>query len=176
MVTLTATSSGDGTKTDQVRGTTSSTSANLTLAKSADRATVAPGQDIVYTVNASNGSGLTDASTVVLTDPIPTYTGFKVGSASFSAGTSTLSGTAVYSEQFGLHLDVLPVIDRLFGPFRVRLLRHAHPLDHNGNHAHGHRFFRILHRRGEVAKFPFAGFLRTPPALFPDPQVLKPEN
>ncbi len=97
VVSVTAASSGDGTKTDQVKATTASASASLTLAKSADRATVAPGQDIVYTIGATNGSGLTDASTVVLTDPVPANTGFKVGSASFSAGTSTLSGTAVYS-------------------------------------------------------------------------------
>jgi uncharacterized repeat protein (TIGR01451 family) len=101
VVSVTAASSGDGTKTDQVEAATSSVSASLTLSKSADRATAAPGQDIVYTVDATNGSGLTDASTVVLTDPIPAHTGFKVGSASFSAGTSTLSGTASYSSDSG---------------------------------------------------------------------------
>jgi uncharacterized repeat protein (TIGR01451 family) len=100
-VSVTATSAGNGARTDQVRGITSSTSANLTLLKSADRATVAPGQDITYTVNASNGAGLTPASVVVVADPIPAYTGFKVGSATFSPGTSTLSGAPVYSSDNG---------------------------------------------------------------------------
>jgi uncharacterized repeat protein (TIGR01451 family) len=76
-------------------------SANLTLDKNADRATVAPGQDITYTVKASNGAGLTPASVVVVSDPIPAWTGFKVGSATFAPETSTLSGTAVYSSDNG---------------------------------------------------------------------------
>jgi uncharacterized repeat protein (TIGR01451 family) len=108
-VSVTATSAGNGTKVDQVRAVTSSTSANLTLVKSADRATVAPGQDITYTVNASNGGGLTTASAVVVTDPIPAYTGFRVGSATFSPGTSTLSGTPVYSSDNGATWTYSPV-------------------------------------------------------------------
>jgi uncharacterized repeat protein (TIGR01451 family) len=98
---VTATSAGNSTKKDQVRATTSSTSANLTLLKSADRATVAPGQDITYTVIASNGAGLTPASAVVVTEPIPAFTGFKVGGATFDPGTSTLSFTVVYSNNNG---------------------------------------------------------------------------
>jgi uncharacterized repeat protein (TIGR01451 family) len=100
-VSVTATSAGNGTKADQVRAVTASTSANLTLLKSADRATVAPGQEITYTVNASNGAGLTQASGVVVSDPIPAYTGIKVGSATFAPGTSTLSGTPAYSSDGG---------------------------------------------------------------------------
>ena len=108
-VSVTATSAGNGTKVDQVRAVTSSTSANLTLLKNADRATVAPGQDITYTVNASNGAGLTPASVVVVSDPIPVYTGFKVGSATFSPGTSTLSGTPVYSSDNGSTWTYTPI-------------------------------------------------------------------
>jgi len=100
-VSVTATSAGNGAKVDQVRAITSSTSASLTLLKSADRATVAPGQDITYTVNASNGAGLTPASAIVVTDPIPAYTGFRVGSATFAPGTSTLTGTPIYSNDNG---------------------------------------------------------------------------
>ena len=108
-VSVTATSTGNGTRVDQVRAITSSTSASLTLLKSADRATVAPGQDITYTVNASNGASLTPASAVVVTDPIPTYAGFRVGSATFSPGTSTLSGTPVYSSNNGATWTYSPV-------------------------------------------------------------------
>jgi uncharacterized repeat protein (TIGR01451 family) len=108
-VSVTATSAGNGTKVDQVRANTSSTSANLTLLKSADRATVAPGQDITYTVNATNGAGLTPASVVVVADPIPAYTGYKVGSATFSPGTSTLSGAPVFSSDNGATWAYSPV-------------------------------------------------------------------
>jgi uncharacterized repeat protein (TIGR01451 family) len=108
-VSVTATSAGDGTKKDQVRATTSSTSANLTLLKSADRVNVPPGEDITYTVDASNGASLTPASAVVVTDPIPAFAGFKVGSATFAPGTSTLSGAPVYSSDNGSTWTYTPV-------------------------------------------------------------------
>jgi uncharacterized repeat protein (TIGR01451 family) len=100
-VFVTAVSATDNTKIDQVRAVTTSTSANLTLLKNANKGTAAPGEDITYTVNASNGSGLTAAGNVFVTDPIPAYTGFKVGGATFNAGTSTLSFTVVYSNNNG---------------------------------------------------------------------------
>ena len=150
-VSVTATSAGNGTKVDQVRAITSSTSANLTLLKNADRATVAPGQDITYTVNASNGAGLTPASVVVVADPIPAYTGFKVGSATFSPGTSTLSGTPVYSSDNGVHLDVSAGQRRVLGPRGVRLLRDERPVDHHRHHAAGDQLHRDLRRPGEIA-------------------------
>jgi uncharacterized repeat protein (TIGR01451 family) len=70
---------------------------------------VAPGQEITYTISASNGAGLTPASSVVVTDPIPTFTGLKVGSATFSPGTSTLSGTPTYSNDNGSTWTYSPV-------------------------------------------------------------------
>lgn len=100
-VLVTVTSANDGTKTDQVKAVTSSTSANITLVKSADKSTADPGEEITYTVTATNGSGLTDASNVVVTDSIPADTGFKVGGASFNAGTSTLSAAISYSNDNG---------------------------------------------------------------------------
>ena len=98
---VTSTSAADGTKSDQVKAVTTSISANLTLLKSADRGTAAPGEDITYTINATNGSGLTLANNVFVTNPIPANTGFKVGGATFSAGTSTLSFTVIYSNDGG---------------------------------------------------------------------------
>jgi len=115
-ISVTATSAGDGTKVDQVKASTSSASASLTLLKSADRGTVAPGQEITYTVNASNGAGLTPASAVVVTDPIPAYSGFKVGSAAFSPGTSTLSGTPSFSSDGGASWTYTPVGGGCAGP------------------------------------------------------------
>ena len=113
---MTATSAGNGTKKDQVRAATSSTSANLTLLKSADRATVAPGQDITYTVNASNGAGLSAAGSIIVTEPIPANTGFKVGGATFNAGTSTLSFTVVYSNNGGSIWTYTPASGRCGAP------------------------------------------------------------
>lgn len=100
-VSVTAASSNDGAKTDQVKAATSSTSANLTLSKNADKETAAPGDEITYSLTASNGSGLTDASSIVLIDTVPTYTGFKIGSAAFNAGTSTLTASISYSNDSG---------------------------------------------------------------------------
>jgi uncharacterized repeat protein (TIGR01451 family) len=100
-VFVTATSVGDGTKTDQVKATTTSNSPLLTLVKSADKASYKPGDDITYTVTATNGSGLSSAASVFVTDPIPASTGFKVGGASFNAGTSTLTAAYSYSNNGG---------------------------------------------------------------------------
>jgi len=96
-VFVTTVSGTDNTKIDQVKAVTTSTSASLTLLKSADKGAAAPGEDITYTVNASNGLGLTAAGNVAITDPLDTNTGFKVGGATFNAGDSTLSFTVVYS-------------------------------------------------------------------------------
>lgn len=100
-VYVTATSSTDGTRTDQVKAITTSTSAVLTLLKSADKANVNPGEEIAYTVTASNGAGLSAASSVVMTDPIPANTGFKIAGATFNAGTSTLTNALSYSDDGG---------------------------------------------------------------------------
>ncbi len=97
-VLVTATSANDGAISDQVKAITSSTSANITLLKTADKVNANPGEEITYSVTATNGSGLTDASTIVLTDPIPSNTGFKIGGATFNAGTSTLTAAIDYKD------------------------------------------------------------------------------
>ncbi len=94
---VTVASSTDGSRKDQVEATTTSTSANLTLLKSADKTSFNPGEDITYTLTASNSNGLTSASSVIITDPVPTNTGFKIGGATFNAGTSTLAAVISYS-------------------------------------------------------------------------------
>lgn len=100
-VFVTATSSNDSGAMDQVKGATTSSSANLTLLKSVDKSTADPVEDLTYSVTATNASGLTDASGIVLTDAIPSYTGFKLGSAAFNAGTSTLASAISYSNDSG---------------------------------------------------------------------------
>lgn len=100
-VFVTAASVADPALSDQVRATTSSSSASLTLLKSADKGSAKPGDDVAYQVVASNGAGLTNASAIDVTEPVPANTGFKVGSASFAPGTSTLTSTASYSNDGG---------------------------------------------------------------------------
>jgi uncharacterized repeat protein (TIGR01451 family) len=99
-VNVTATSQGDATKTDQVRSQTTCTAPNLVMSKSVDLANALPGQDIHYTVVASS-TGLSNANSIVLVDSIPSYAGFRIGSASFSAGTSALTSTVSYSRDHG---------------------------------------------------------------------------
>ena len=69
--------------------------------KSADKSTADPGEEISYTVTATNGSGLSNAANIVVTDPVPANTGFKVGGATFGAGTSTLTTLISYSDDNG---------------------------------------------------------------------------
>ncbi len=108
-VTVTATSSNDGTKTDQVQGSTTSTSANITLAKNVDKPNANPGDDLTYTTTGTNAVSLTDASNIEVTDQIPTNTGFKVGTATFNPLTSTLTSGITYSDDNGTSWTYTPV-------------------------------------------------------------------
>ncbi len=100
-VDVTATSSGNPLVSDQVRAVTACLSPALTMTKSADLANAVPGQDITYTVVASSTGGLSDATAIVVVDSIPAYAGFRIGSASFNAGTSTLTYSISYSDDGG---------------------------------------------------------------------------
>jgi len=108
-VIVTTTSSGDGTKTDQLKAITTSTSATLTFLKSANKASYNPGEEITYTMTATSMAGLTDASNIVISDPIPANTGFKFGGAIFNAGTSTLTSSISYSNNNGTTWVYTPV-------------------------------------------------------------------
>jgi len=112
-VFVTTVSGTDNTKIDQVQAVTSSTSANLTLLKSADKGAAAPGEDITYSVNVSNGSGFSAADNVVITDPLDTNTGYKIGSASFTAGGSGLTAAVAFSDDPGpvYVYDYTPLVD-----------------------------------------------------------------
>jgi uncharacterized repeat protein (TIGR01451 family) len=98
---VTATSQGDATKSDQVRTQTTCTAPNLVMSKSVDLANALPGQDIHYSVVASS-TGLSNANSIVLVDSIPSYAGFRIGSATFTAGTSALTSTVSYSRDHGV--------------------------------------------------------------------------
>ncbi len=98
---MTAASPAYPTFSDQVEAVTSSISPNLTVLKSADKATAVPGEDVTYSIAVSNGSGLTNASAIGVTEPVPANTGFRVGTATFAPGTSTLTAAVSYSDDGG---------------------------------------------------------------------------
>ncbi len=106
-VNVTAASQGDATRTDQVRTQTTCTAPNLVMSKSVDLANALPGQDIHYSVVASS-TGLSNANAIVLVDSIPSYAGFRIGSASFTAGTSGLTSAVSYSRDHGATWSYTP--------------------------------------------------------------------
>jgi uncharacterized repeat protein (TIGR01451 family) len=114
-VNVTATSLGDATKTDQVRTQTQCTAPNLVMTKSVDLANALPGQDIHYSMVASS-TGLSNANAIVLVDSIPSYAGFRVGTATFNAGTSGLSSAVSYSRNHGATWTYTPATGACTAP------------------------------------------------------------
>jgi uncharacterized repeat protein (TIGR01451 family) len=115
MANVTATSQGDATKSDQVRTQTTCTAPNLVMSKSVDLANALPGQDIHYSVVASS-TGLSNANAIVLVDSIPSYAGFRIGSASFAAGTSGLTSAVSYSRDHGVTWSYMPATGSCTAP------------------------------------------------------------
>jgi uncharacterized repeat protein (TIGR01451 family) len=74
---------------------------NVALVKSVNPSgTQAPGTDLVYTITFTNTGGLV-AQTLVIKDPIPSSTDFKVGSVTSSLGTTGLTVAVAYSNNNG---------------------------------------------------------------------------
>src|SRR5712692_1270388 len=76
---------------------------NVTLSKSVTPNTpalIVPGADLAYTIAFSNG-GTAAATSLVISDPIPPNTDFKVGSVTNSLGTTGLTVTVAYSNNGG---------------------------------------------------------------------------
>jgi uncharacterized repeat protein (TIGR01451 family) len=81
----------------------------IELVKSVDASGAAlPGTDLGYTVAFTN-SGASAAQNLVLTDPIPANTDFKVGSAAQSLGGTGLGVTVSYSNDNGTSWVYVPV-------------------------------------------------------------------
>src|SRR6185436_7165989 len=59
-----------------------------------------PGADLTYTIVFTNG-GTASASSLVVGDPIPNNTDFKVGSVTSSLGTTGLTVVVAYSNNSG---------------------------------------------------------------------------
>lgn len=84
---------------------------NVGLQKSVSPTTAAqliPGADLLYAIAFTN-SGTASASSLVVTDPIPANTDFKVGSATSSLGTTGLTVTVAYSRDNGSTWTYTPV-------------------------------------------------------------------
>lgn len=67
-----------------------------------------PGADLAYTIAFTN-TGTAGASSLVVTDPIPANTDFKVGSVTSSLGTTGLTVTVPYSRDNGSTWTYTPV-------------------------------------------------------------------
>ncbi len=106
-VSVTATSSGNPLRADQVRTQTTCVAPNLVMVKSADLATAAPGQDVAYSIVAT-ASGLANATSIVVVDSIPSEVGLRVGSTSFNPGTTSLIATVSYSNDGGATWTYIP--------------------------------------------------------------------
>ena len=106
-VAVTATSTGDPVRSDQVLTQTTCVSPNLAMTKSVDLPNAVPGQDITYTVLASS-NGLSDATGIVLVDSIPEYAGLRVGSTIFNPGTTTLTSSVSFSNDHGVTWTYAP--------------------------------------------------------------------
>ena len=68
---------------------------------------VIPGTDLLYTINFSN-TGTAVAASLVISDPIPANTDFKVGSITTSLGSTGLTVTVSYSNDSGVTYTYTP--------------------------------------------------------------------
>ncbi len=67
-----------------------------------------PGTDLAYTITFTNSGGLA-AQSLVIKDPIPSFTDFKIGSVTNSLGTTGLTVTVAYSNDSGTTWTYTPV-------------------------------------------------------------------
>jgi uncharacterized repeat protein (TIGR01451 family) len=67
-----------------------------------------PGTDLAYTINFSNG-GTAAAQSLVISDPIPNNTDFKIGSVTSNLGTTGLTVVVAYSNNGGSTYIYTPV-------------------------------------------------------------------
>src|SRR5882672_3959267 len=84
---------------------------NVTLVKSVSpsgAAQLVPGADLTYKIDFTNG-GTAVASSLIVTDPIPPNTDFKVGSVTSSLGTTGLTVAVAYSNNGGSTYVYTPV-------------------------------------------------------------------
>jgi uncharacterized repeat protein (TIGR01451 family) len=81
---------------------------NVALQKSVTAAQTIPGADLGYTITFTN-SGTGGASSLVITDPIPANTDYKIGANTSSLGTTGLTFVVAYSNNGGATYVYAPV-------------------------------------------------------------------
>jgi len=91
-ITASATFDSGGTDEDSVTDTTTVVGGELRLEKEVDKTQAEPGENLTYTITASN-IGTDDLKKVIISDPLPGYTDF----VSVSATTTISGGTVLYS-------------------------------------------------------------------------------
>lgn len=106
-VDITATSSGNPLRADQVRTLTTCIAPNLAMVKSVDLATAFPGQDVTYAIVAT-ASGNSNATSIAVVDSIPSEVGLRLGSTTFNPGTTSLTATVSYSSDGGATWTYVP--------------------------------------------------------------------
>lgn len=103
---LTRTGAGNNSATDN---TPINPIPNVGLVKSVSPSgTQLPGTDLAYTINFGN-TGSVAARTLVIKDPIPSFTDFKVGSVTSALGTTGLTVAIAYSNDGGSTFVYTPV-------------------------------------------------------------------
>jgi len=103
---LSRTGAGNNSATD---ATTINPIPIVSLVKSVSPSgTQSPGTDLVYTISFSN-TGSVAARSLVITDPIPAFTDFKVGSVTTALGTTGLTVALTYSNNGGTTYVYTPV-------------------------------------------------------------------
>ena len=99
----------DGSLTDtQAIAVTVQGSAALAVATTANVPTPQPGQDVTFT-SAHTSTGNIAATSLLTVTNIPLYTDFKLGTATFTAGTSGLTAVLAYSNNGGTSWSYVPV-------------------------------------------------------------------
>lgn len=100
-ITATATDAANSTSEFNANFVVTAPAPNVALVKSVDPSgTQPPGADLAYTVVFSN-SGMANAQSLVISDPIPANTDFKVGSVTTDLGTTGLTVAVEYSNDSG---------------------------------------------------------------------------
>ena len=106
---LTATATVAGATSEFSGNVVVSVGPNVTLLKAVSPAgPQAPGTELSWTVTFTNGGG-SGALAVVLQDPVPAFTDFKMGSASASLGSTGLTVVISYSSNGGSTWSYVPV-------------------------------------------------------------------
>lgn len=80
---------------------------SIALVKGVNQPHATPGTDLTYRINFTNGGG-TPAQDLVITDPVPASTDFKLNSVINNLGTTRLKVRVSYSNNGGVTYTYMP--------------------------------------------------------------------